>query len=80
MLKIVPDPPLPHPSLEDTILRATEYALCAQAVTHQAMQLLPKSPAAGLMLASAHEMDTLLQLLEMALVQAQQIQAPQTQH
>lgn len=79
MLKIVPDPPLPNPSLEDTILRATEYALCAQAVTHQAMQIVPKSPAAAMMLASVHEIEMLLQLLDAALVQAQQL-TPQTQH
>lgn len=44
MLKIVPDPPHNHHSLEDTIIQATEYALCAQTVAHQAVLLHPKSP------------------------------------
>jgi hypothetical protein len=42
MLKIVLDPPHNHHSLEDTLIQATEYALCAQNVAHQAVLLLPK--------------------------------------
>jgi hypothetical protein len=32
MLKIVPDPPHNHHSLEDTLIQAADYALCAQTV------------------------------------------------
>jgi hypothetical protein len=32
MLKIVPDPPHNHHSLEDTLIQAVDYALCAQTV------------------------------------------------
>ena len=32
MLKIVPDPPRPPHSLEDTLMLASEYALCTEAV------------------------------------------------
>ena len=39
MLKIVPDPPHNHHSLEDTLIQATEYALCAVTVAHQAVLL-----------------------------------------
>ena len=39
MLKIVPDPPLPLHSLEDTIMLASEYALCAEAVRFAANPL-----------------------------------------
>ncbi|WP_369990568.1 hypothetical protein [Pseudomonas xanthosomatis] len=78
MLKIVPDPP--HHSLEDTLIQATEYAMCAQAVTHQAIQIQPKSPATALLLASMHELETLRSALESALVQVQFLMAPQTQH
>ncbi len=71
MLKIVPDPPHKHHSLEDTLIQATEYALCAQSVAHQAVLLQPKSPASILMLASMHEMEALRVLLESALIQVQ---------
>jgi len=43
MLKIVPDPPhLYSPTLEDTLIQASEYARCALAVSHQAIQLQPR--------------------------------------
>ncbi len=45
MLKIVPDPPHNPHSLEDTLIQATDYALCAATVVHQALLLQPKSPA-----------------------------------
>ena len=45
MLKIVPDPPHHIHTLEDTLIQATDYALCAATVAHQALQLQPKSPA-----------------------------------
>ena len=41
MLKIVPDPPHNVLSLEDTLIQATDYALCAATVVHQAMLLQP---------------------------------------
>ncbi|TFF38648.1 hypothetical protein [Pseudomonas sp. RIT623] len=71
MLKIVPDPPHNKHSLEDTLIQATEHALCAQSVAHQAVLLQPKSPASILMLASMHEMEALRVLLESALIQVQ---------
>lgn len=80
MLKIVPDPPHNHHSLEDTIIQATEYALCAQTVVHQAMLLQPRSPAAILMTASMHEIESLRVLLESALIQVQLSAEPQARH
>ncbi|QXH44532.1 hypothetical protein KSS93_16740 [Pseudomonas xanthosomatis] len=72
MLKIVPDPPhLYSPTLEDTLIQASEYARCALAVSHQAIQLQPRSPASTLMLASTHELESLRVLLESALIQVQ---------
>ena len=49
MLKIVPDPPHKTLCLEDTLIQATDYALCAATVVHQAILLQPKSPASILM-------------------------------
>ncbi|MGE7991128.1 hypothetical protein ACQKPE_08775 [Pseudomonas sp. NPDC089554] len=71
MLKIVPDPPHAPHSLEDTLIQATDYALCAQTVAHQALLLLPKCPGAILMMASLHEIESLRVLLESALIQVQ---------
>ncbi|NIF29502.1 hypothetical protein F3J44_24450 [Pantoea sp. Tr-811] len=71
MLKIVPDPPHDLHSLEDTLIQATDYALCAATVVHQALLLQPKSPASILMMASMHEMEALRALLEQALIQVQ---------
>lgn len=50
MLKIVPDPPLKTLRLEDTLIQATEYALCAATVVHQAILLQPKSIVSILMM------------------------------
>ncbi len=50
MLKIVPDPPLKTLCLEDTLIQATEYALCAATVVHQAILLQPKSIVSILMM------------------------------
>ncbi|MBF8794875.1 hypothetical protein IRZ70_18840 [Pseudomonas monteilii] len=80
MSKIVPDPPQNHPSLEDTIIQASEYALCAQTVAHQAIQLLPKSPVSMLMMVSMHELEALRVLLESALNQMQVPAEPRTLH
>jgi len=71
MLKMVPDPPRTLHSLEDTPIQAADYALCALAVSQQAMLLQPKSPAAVLMMASTHELESLRLLLEAALIQVQ---------
>ncbi|WP_252088456.1 hypothetical protein [Pseudomonas sp. MWU13-3659] len=77
MLKIVPDPPHNPHSLEDTLIQASEYALCALTVAHHAVQLKPRSPAAVLMMASMHEMESQRVLLEAALIQVQMpAQAP----
>ncbi|BBH43985.1 hypothetical protein [Pseudomonas sp. KU43P] len=80
MLKIVPDPPHNHHSLEDTLIQATEYAQCAQTVVHQAMLLQPRSPASLLMMASMHELEALRVLLESALIQAQMPAEPRALH
>ena len=80
MLKIVPDPPYNLHSLEDTLLMAADYALCAEAVAQQAVLMQPKSPVSVLMMTSMHELDTLRKLLESALAQVQMSAAPQTLH
>jgi hypothetical protein len=80
MLKIVPDPPHHLHSLEDTIMMASDYALCAEAVAQQAMLMQPRSPASVLIMASMHELETLRRLLESALTQIQQPANPQPMH
>jgi len=80
MLKIVPDPPLPLNSLEDTIMLASDYALCAEAVAQQAMPMQPRSPASLLIMDSMHELETLRRLLESALVLVQRPADPQPMH
>ena len=80
MLKVVPDPPHTPHSLEDTLIQATDYALCAATVVHQAMLLQPKSPASVLMMTSMHELETLRALLESALIQVQTPAGPRTLH
>lgn len=80
MLKIVPDPPCNLHSLEDTLLMAVDYALCAEAVAQQAVLMQPRSPASVLMMASMHELETLRKLLESALAQVQKPADPQTLH
>ncbi|WP_243054816.1 hypothetical protein [Pseudomonas sp. BP01] len=80
MLKIVPDPPHKNLCLEDTLLEASDYALCAATVVHQAMLLQPKSPASILMMTSMHELETLRALLESAIVQVQMPTEPGTSH
>lgn len=80
MLKIVPDPPQHLHSLEDTLILASDYAVCAEAVAHQAMLMQPKSPASLLLMASMHELETLRRLLETALAQVQKPADPQTLH
>ncbi|WP_447869297.1 hypothetical protein [Pseudomonas putida] len=80
MLKIVPDAPHNVLSLEDTLIQATDYALCAATVVHQAMLLQPKSPASILMMTSMHELETLRALLESAIAQVQMPSEPRTMH
>jgi len=80
MLKIAPDPPHHLHSLEDTIMMASDYALCAEAVAQQAMLMQPRSPASVLIMAAMHELETLRRLLESALVQIQQPANPQPMH
>ncbi|MNC40283.1 hypothetical protein D3C75_889780 [compost metagenome] len=79
MLKIVPDPPHDNRSLEDTLIQAADYALCATTVVHQAL-LHPKSPVSILMMTSLHEMEALRVLLESALIQVQMPTGPRTLH
>lgn len=80
MLKIVPDPPYNLHSLEDTLLMAADYALCAEAVAQQAVLMQPRSPGSVLMMASMHELETLRKLIESALAQVQKPADPQTPH
>lgn len=80
MLKIVPDPPHLLHSLEDTLMLAADYALCAETVAQQAMLMQPKSPMSALIMTSMHELDALRKLLEAALVQIQKPSEPRTQH
>ncbi|UTL91835.1 hypothetical protein [Pseudomonas fluorescens] len=79
MLKIVPDPPYLH-ALEDTLMMAADYALCAEVVAEQAMLMQPKSPVSLLIMTSMHELDSLRKLLESALAQIQKPADPQTLH
>lgn len=80
MLKIVPDPPHHLHSLEDTIMLASDYALCAEAVAQQAMLMQPRSPASLLIMASMHELEALRKLLESALAQTHKPAGPQAVH
>ncbi|MES3709005.1 hypothetical protein A3L25_020085 [Pseudomonas putida] len=80
MLKMVPDPPHTLHSLEDTLIQAAEYAVCALAISQQAMLMQPKSPAAVLMMATTHELESLRSLLESALIQAQTPNELRIQH
>lgn len=80
MLKMVPDPPHTLHSLEDTLIQAAEYAVCALAISQQAMLMQPKSPAAVLMMATTHELESLRSLLESALIQVQVPNGLRMQH
>ncbi|WP_145129909.1 hypothetical protein [Pseudomonas sp. URMO17WK12:I11] len=80
MLKIVPDPPHPIHSLEDLLVQATEYALCASTVAQQALLVQPKSPSSILVMASVHEIETLRALLESALMLVQKPNEPRAMH
>ncbi|HEN8714361.1 TPA: hypothetical protein U8203_005015 [Pseudomonas putida] len=80
MLKIVPDPPHNPHSLEDTLMMAADYALCAEAVAQHAMLMQPKSPVSVMIMTSMHELDALRKLLESALAQIQKPADPQTLH
>ncbi|WP_449433201.1 hypothetical protein [Pseudomonas putida] len=80
MLKIVPDPPHNLHSLEDTLLMASDYALCAEAVAQQAILMQPRSPVSLLIMTSMHELEALRKLLEVALAQIQMPAAPKSLH
>ncbi|MCU0126610.1 hypothetical protein N8H41_21760 [Pseudomonas vlassakiae] len=80
MLKVVPDPPRNLHSLEDTLMMAADYALCAEVVAQQAMLMQPKSPVSLLIMTSMHELETLRKLLESALGQIQKPAEAQTLH
>ena len=80
MLKMVPDPPQTSHYLEDTLIQATDYALCAQTVAQQAIQLQPKSPVSILMMATMHELEALRVLLETALIQVKMPAEPRIRH
>ncbi|HDS1736775.1 MULTISPECIES: hypothetical protein [Pseudomonas] len=79
MRKIVPDPPhstLPPQSLEDTLVQASEYTLCALTVAHQSMLLLARSPGSIMLLSVMHELDSIRALVESALAQVQRRDQP----
>lgn len=78
MLKIVPDPPKTTLSLEDTLLQAADYTLCALAISHHAIQLHPKAPASALMAANTHVLESLRVLIESALIYVQVPPGPRT--
>ncbi|WP_281211668.1 hypothetical protein [Pseudomonas fulva] len=80
MLKIVPDPPHHIHSLEDTLIQASDHALCAATVAHQALLLQPKSPTSILIMTSLHELEALRALLESALLQVQGPKEPRAMH
>lgn len=80
MLKMVPDPPRASTSLEDTLMTAADYALCAEAVAQQAVLLHPRSPVTLLIMASMHELKALRKLIDSALAQIQVPANPQTLH
>ena len=74
MLKIVPDPPrftTSPQTLEDTLVQAAEYLVCALTVAKQAVQQLPKPGEQVLTLAVMHEIDAAHRLVEVALRQVQ---------
>lgn len=80
MLNIVPDPPHYLHSLEDTLMLASDYALCAEAVAQQAVLMQPRSPVSLLITASMHELEALRKLLDSALAQIQKPAHPQQVH
>ena len=71
MLKIVPDPPhlKNSPSLEDTLVEASDYVLCALTTAHQARLLYPRAPGSIALLTVMHELETARMLVESALAQ-----------
>ena len=76
MLKIVPDPPLSGfikspQSLEDALVQASEYLVCALTVAQQAVRQLAKPGEQVLTLAVMHEIDAAHGLVELALGQVQ---------
>lgn len=72
MLKIVPDPPNNvHLSVEDILVQASEYLICALAVTQQALHLPARPPHRQLSMAALHEIEHTRSLLEMALSKVQ---------
>ena len=80
MLKIVPDPPrfkTSPQSLEDTLVQASEYLVCALTVAQQAAAQLAKPGDQVLTLAVMHEVDAAHSLVELALRQVQSGQSAQ---
>ena len=74
MFKIVPVPPHSKhspQSLEDTLVQASEYTLCALTVAHQSMLLLAKSPGSIMLLSVMHELESVRALVASALAQVQ---------
>lgn len=80
MLKIVPDPPHTLHSLEDTLMMASDYAICAEAVAQQAAQIQPRSPVTLLIMTTLHELEGLRSLLDSALAQVQLRANTQARH
>ncbi|WP_033727636.1 hypothetical protein [Pseudomonas cremoricolorata] len=74
MLKIVPDPPRcknsPQP-LEDNLVQASEYLVCALTVAQQAAQQMTNPSDQVLTLTVMHEVEAAHRLVELALGQVQ---------
>ena len=69
MLKIVPDPPLAAKdhSLEDILVQASEYLVCALTVAQQTVMLHAKPTEQVMTLAVMHEIDSARSMVELAL-------------
>lgn len=78
MIKIVPDPPHPNSlhALEDTLIQAADYVLCALTVAHQSALLLPRTPGSIMMLTIMHELETARALVDTAITQVQRFDEP----
>lgn len=74
MLKIVPDPPRfknPPQTLEDTLVQAAEYPVCALTAAQQAAHQMTEPGDQVLTMAVMHEIDAAHDLVELALGKVQ---------
>ncbi|QCI10341.1 hypothetical protein E6B08_02400 [Pseudomonas putida] len=80
MLKIVPDPPNNPIPLQASLVAASDYALCADAIAPQAVLLQSCSSVALLIMTSKHESDALCKPLDSVVAQNEIPTSPQTLH